>query len=203
MKTTFYNADRTQTAVIDFAADFEADCGFNEHMRACCEIILDGDTLADFFGIEYDENDYDEVDQKIDDARRVGDRVYFIGFKSTRWDALQIKPTLALPIPDGVIIVHAGAWKSQISPIYTSAFVGRAMDRIAKWAEAYLNGTAYEVRVSRMNDCDYIRGPFLTKEEAEEELHSEFPEIRFTDEDFDCVCTYTLKPEAAARLPAA
>lgn len=209
MKTIF-NADRTKSAEIDYCDRFEPDYGFDDCLQSSCEVFLATRHLAGFFEIEDTEDSFARVNRAIDEARRVGDRVYFIELYKHSGYAVRIKPTYD-PLCrfdsslNGVIIVHAEAWKKHLSPIYTSAFVQREMDRIAKWAEAYLNGTVYEVNVFEDEVCVYSMGCFLTEEEALNEVQGEFPDLQFTEDDFNCQCirTYSLKPEALARVQAA
>lgn len=63
------------------------------------------------------------------------------------------------------------------------------MDRLAERITAFVNGSLFEFYL------DGIYGSFLSGEEAEKELHAEFPELIFTDEDFNCECIYTLKAD--------
>ena len=208
--TTYYNADRTKSAEIDYCESYDSDYGFDDCLQSSCEVFLATGHLAGFFGTKGSEESFARVNRAIDEARRVGDRVYFIELYKHSGYAVRIKPTYD-PLCrfdsslNGVIIVHAEAWKKHLSPIYTSAFVQREMDRIAKWAEAYLNGTVYEVNVFEDEVCVYSMGCFLTEEEALNEVQGEFPDLQFTEDDFNCQCirTYSLKPEALARVQAA
>ena len=208
--TTYYNADRTKSAEIDYCDCFEPECGFDYCLQSSCEVFLATEHLAGFFGIQGAEDSVACVNRAIDKARRVGDRVYFIELYKHGGFAVRIKPTYQRHCHfdsglNGVIIVHAETWKKHRSPIFTSAFVQREMDRIAQWAEAYLNGTVYEVSVFEEDDFAYSLGLFLTEEEAINEVQSEFPDLQFTEDDFNCQCirTYSLKPEALARVQTA
>lgn len=198
MAKTFYNADRTLTATIDFAEDVDVNSIFDDALASCCEVYLGTDFLSGVFGIE-SETDFNLVNRRIDEARRVGDRVFFIEIYSHGGYSIRITPYYR-PLCkfdsglNGVIIVQAGKWKKHISPIFTSAYVQREMDRLAEWITAYVNGSLFEFH------SDVIYGPFLSEEEAEEVLHEEYPELIFTDEDFNCECIYTLKADAYDRL---
>lgn len=202
---TFYNADRSCSATIDYAEinDYDSTFFFDECLKKSCEVFLATDHLSSFFREQADSERYEQVNEAIQEARRVGDQVFFIEIYEHSAYAVRINPNYD-PICrfdsglNGVIIVHAEDWKQNVSDDFSPAFVEREMDMLAESATAWMNGWLYEINSS---DC-CLRGPFLTTEEAEKELHAEWPDLVFTDDDFDCecVCTYSLKPEVHERL---
>ena len=205
MTKKFFNADRSRSATIDYDHDgiYDPSYFFAECLRASCEVFLTSKHLTRFFDVE-ENDDEREIKQAIEKARRIGDRVFFIEVYEHSAFAVRIK-TLYQPLCEfdssfaGVIIAHAENWKEHLSPIFTTAFVVGVMDDLAEQAEAWLNGTIYEFFMQE-DGCSCSYGPYLSEEEAEKGLHAEFPELVFTDDDFECTCTYSLKPEARARI---
>ena len=205
ISTTFYNADRSQSATIDFAEinDYDSEFFFDDCLKKSCEVYLATDHLSSFFDAAADSERYESVNEAIEEARRIGDQVIFIEVYDHSAYAVRIKPTYD-PICrfdsglNGVIIVHAEDWKKNVSDDFSPASVGREMDALAEYATAWINGWLYEINTS---DC-FLRGPFLSEEEAVKELHAEWPDLKFTENDFDCecVCTFKLKPEVRSRL---
>lgn len=205
---TYYNADRSCSATIDFADcnDYDSTFFFDECLKKSCEVYLATDHLSTFFREAADSERYEQVNEAIDEARRVGDLVFFIEIFQHSAYLVRINTTYD-PICrfdsglNGVIIVHAEDWKKNISDDFSSAVVEKEMGRLAESATAWMNGWLYEINSS---DC-CLRGPFLTMEEAEEELQAEWPELVFTAEDFDCeyICTYSVKTEALGRVQSA
>lgn len=200
---TFYNAERSLSATIDYAdtMDYDSSEFFDDCLKKSCDVYLATDHLSSFFREEAESERYEHVNRAISAARQVGDRVFFIEIYEHSAYAVRISPAYD-PICqsdsglNGVIIVHAKAWKKYVNDIFTSAFVEYAMNKLAEAATAWMNGWLYEINTS---DC-FLRGPFLSEEEAERELHAEWPDLKFTDDDFECICTYALKPQAREYL---
>lgn len=200
---TFYNAERSLSATIDYADTMAYDSSefFDDCLKKSCDVYLATDHLSSFFREEAESERYEHVNRAISAARQAGDRVFFIEIHKHSAYAVRISPAYDQICQfdsglNGVIIVHAEDWKQNISDDFSPASVEREMDAQAEFATAWINGWLYDVYTS---DC-FLRGPFLSEEEAEKELHAEFPELVFTDDDFECICTYKLKSEARERL---
>lgn len=90
-----------------------------------------------------------------------------------------------------MIIVRAKDWKEYVSPDFSSAFVEAKMDEAAQWATAWLKLEIYEILT---DEC--VLGPFLTEKDALQTLHSDLPDLTFTDENFDLKSdgSFMLKP---------
>lgn len=192
MSKTFYSADHGILGGVDYA-DVCPDDWFDEPLRRCCDVYLADGVLSTLFDVETTK-DRRLVNRRIDEARRVGDRVYYVEIYEHSARSVRIKDAYR-PLCSfdsrlaGVIIVRAQAWKEEISPVFTSAFVAREMNRLARWAEAWLEGEIFEAY-----DDEGILGYYPSEEEALEALRKEIKRPFFEEGDFDCTVSYRLKP---------
>lgn len=193
---TFYDAKRTTSATIDLADWVEPEQLFDDALRASCEVFLATDHLRGLFG--GDHKDMTDVDKAIDIARRKGDRIYYIEIYSHGDFIVRIAKRYE-PMSrfdsglNGVLIVHAEAWKRLVNPVFTQGCVDREMRRLSERATAWLNGEIFEIFSDGV-----ASGPFFSEEEAETVLRAEYPLLRFQDDDFICERSYRLKPELRA-----
>ena len=194
----FFNADRSLSATVDYAQCVDTEYFFDSSMRESCEVFLNSEHLSSFFHVQ-PVQDIARVNKAIGKAQRDGSRIFFIEIFEYGSYAVRINPTYQ-PMCEfdsglnGVIVVKESPWKTLISPIYTRGYVQRQMDYLAECIEAWLNGDFFEFEVVDHDDRTWY-GPFLSEQEAQEELQSEYPQICYSEENFECVCTYRLRPE--------
>lgn len=208
--TTFYNADRSASATVqlDTYGDFHSFC-FDEALARSCDVLLATDQLQGFF----DDDIYASVtvssersiNKAIGQARRAGNRVFFVEICDQLEQTVRIQQSSQSLCRfdsrfEGVIIVRAKDWKEYVGPDFSSAFVEVKMDEAAQWATAWLKLEIYEILTD-----ERVLGPFLTEKDALQTLHSDLPDLTFTDENFDCKSdgSFMLKPEAKALLKVA
>lgn len=153
--------------------------------------------VADIFGVdvEADENVLHAVQLE---AIKTGEHVFFIEFGSHSSDWFKLR--LARPARDfdsgfcGIIVVSHDAWlKAMPRKTYAKRFVYQTLcDEFNERVTANLNGWVYEACAETDDGCFCFPG-FLEQEEALALAMAEFPDIKYREEDFAAITTYTLR----------
>lgn len=191
-----YNADHRQRIVVDYQ-DHRDDTVEETAKAFGLRVLTCNHAVADIFGVdvEADENVLHAVQLE---AIKTGEHVFFIEFGSHSSDWFKLR--LARPARDfdsgfcGIIVVSHDAWlKAMPRKTYAKRFVYQTLcDEFNERVTANLNGWVYEACAETDDGCFCFPG-FLEQEEALALAMAEFPDIKYREEDFAAITTYTLR----------
>lgn len=161
--------------------------------------ILTGiESVADVFGVEL-EKDSSVIDKAVRDAITAGDHVFFIEYGNHSAEWVHILNELPNRTWDsccaGVLIVHKHAWLSAMPRrTFARKYVKKVLDdAFSERVTANLNGWLYQAVVDDGDGPCYILGNYLSSEEALKDAMTEFPHIKYEEDDFDEEETFVLK----------
>lgn len=153
--------------------------------------------VADIFGVDV-EADENVLRAAQLEAIKTGEHVFFIEFGSHSSDWFKLclgRPACGFDSGFcGIIVVPHDAWlEAMPRKTYAKRFVHQKLcETFIERVTANLNGWVYEARAETDDGCFCFPG-FLDQEEALAAAMAEFPDIKYREEDFAAITTYTLR----------
>ena len=167
------------------------------------DVITCNPVVAEMFGVEVDDQKDSILKSSILEAIKNGDHVFYIEFgeHSGCWCHLHDdRPQRTWDSGFcGVVVVRRKAWLEAMpgrtfARSYVSQILHESWDREI---DAYLNNGFYKAYLEGSEDDDDYTcwSDFITPEEAIKAAQQEYPEIVYSDDDFEEVRLYTLKKQ--------
>lgn len=205
---TRWSADHCEKIEIGYAED---SCGldwvFEDLSDAGCEVFSTDPVIRSAFRLadlpledEAIRDHQRQMKKTVLDAYRQGDHVFFMVHGEHSYHSFWFQDSGA-PRPRfsdswicGFSVVRRKAWREFFPNRPASRWVVRRwLDRMASYVEAQLNGWIYEAAHTDKHGCCSCLTGFLSPEEALEEALREFPECRFSEDDFERSVSYRLR----------
>lgn len=191
-----YDADHSQRIVVDYQ-DHRDDTVEETAKAFGLRVLTCNHAVADIFGVDV-EADENVLRVAQLEAIKTGEHVFFIEFGSHSSDWFKL--CLGRPARSfdsgfcGIIVVPHDAWlEAMPRKTYAKRFVHQKLcEAFNERVTANLNGWVYEARAETDDGCFCFPG-FLDQEGALAAAMAEFPDIKYREEDFAAITTYTLR----------
>lgn len=178
--------------------DFEDDTAREDIRYFGLEILTGNEILADVLGVE-PVQDEALIRRRHLEAIRKGDHVFFMEMGKHSAYAFRICRSRPSRNWDsgcaGIVIVPREAWFNAFPrSTYAQCHVFKVIDdALSERVTAILNGWIYCAQVTTEDGDSFCIPGFLSAEEALESAMSEYPEIRYSEDDFEEKTVWKLK----------
>ena len=191
-----YDATRNRKISVRYQ-DFFDETAMQDVVYFGLRIYTRNDSVAEIFGVETEKDDAVVRAAHLEALRR-GDHVFFMEFgrHSGDWFRLhQTRPTRSWDSACcGICIVPHDKWLNAMPrKTYAKTFVFKTLcDAFNERVTGILNGWVYEAIVTFEDGDSFSMANFLSPEEALECAMSEYPDIKYSEWDFECEQVYRL-----------